>query len=1024
MARRLSSPVFVGRAAELAILLDHADAAERGQAGLIVVGGEAGVGKTRLVSELAAALGERGWLVLEGGTVALGEDALPFGPIVEALRDLIHRVDPAVVAAAAGANLRDLSTLLPELSTTSDRVSVPLTQTEWLQSRIFEGVLGLLGRLGESTPVLLVVEDIHWADRSTRDLLAFLARNLRDERAFVVATFRADELHRRHPLGPWLAEAERQPRVDRVDLRRFDRDDLVELLSAILGSPPAASLIDSIARRSDGNAFFAEELLAASDDVARGLPQTLREVLLVRLATVSKPATRLIEVAAVAGREVEHELLQEVSGLTEDELLESLREAVATQLLVAESDDRSERYAFRHALVQEAVYDDLLPSERRRLHAAYAAALERCPAGAGAEAASRLAELAHHWAAAHEASRAVAASVAAGDASRALYAFAEAGRQYERAIELWDIVPADDRPGDRDLADLFDAAGEVLGFAGDSFRWVSLARRAIELADRAPGADEDRGRRATFREHLGRAAYLSGDTATSITILEEAIELVTDDERSPAKARVLAGLAANLMLAGQARRSRAIAEQAIEMAVELGDRVIESHAKNSLGVDLGMLGEVEAGIEVLRESLAIAESLRDPFAIGRAYANLGSVVYMAEQVEESAEIALRGAEANRRLGNARTFGTFLEINAASGLIELGRYDDAAAILARNAQWVDRGVETTTLHFHLTSAQLALQTGRLDEAGDHLAVVAEQVEGLRDAQFTGPYFATLSDLAIARGDPATALGRSQEGFERLAGTDDGTVTGPLAMAGARAAADLAEAAHARRDEAAATTAILALDEVVARYRASVLDHIGGSGVAAHEIGWRLAILDAERGRAVGSDDPARWAAVRPAIAARPFPFLEAYVLFREAEAWARAGDVRAAVGPARAGDEIARRIGAATVAAPISNLARRLRIDLGAAPDETARAAGQLGGHAAGNGTAAAADPFGLTAREREVLRLVAEGYTNRRIAQSLFISESTAGVHVSNILGKLGVGTRTEAAAVAVRVGLDGSTSA
>ena len=313
MARRLSSPIFVGRSRELQELLSAADSAASGQPALILVGGEAGVGKSRLVEEAVARLRADDWLVVEGGAVALGEDGLPFGPIVEALRSLARQVDPDVIAEAAGPSLPELARLVPEVAMVGD-VAPAASQTEWLQTRIFEGALRLLGRLGETTPVLLVIEDLHWADRSTRDLLAFLTRNARAERLMLIATFRSDELHRRHPLTAWLAETERLAQVERIDLDRFGRDELVELLTGIAGAPPTAALVDSIARRSDGNAFFAEELAAAADaprSSRERLPETLRGVLQVRLAAGSEDAGRLVEIAAVAGRQVEHELLAE-----------------------------------------------------------------------------------------------------------------------------------------------------------------------------------------------------------------------------------------------------------------------------------------------------------------------------------------------------------------------------------------------------------------------------------------------------------------------------------------------------------------------------------------------------------------------------------------------------------------------------------------------------------------------------------------------------------------------------------------
>ena len=407
-----------------------------------------------------------------------------------------------MIAEAAGPSLPELAKLVPEVAPGGGEAA-PSGQTEWLQTRIFEGALRLFGRLGETNPVMLVIEDLHWADRSTRDLLAFLTRNARDERLLMVATFRSDELHRRHPLTAWLAETERQPRVDRIDLARFGRSEVVELLTGIAGTPPTTALVDSIVRRSDGNAFFAEELAAAADEPSRSrerLPETLRGVLQVRLAAGSEDAGRLVEIAAVAGRQVEHDLLAEVCGMAEHELGLALRSAIAAQLLFVDQDGPVERYRFRHALVEEAAYDGLLPSERRVLHAAYARAIEQRPVGAGVAAATRLVEIAHHWREAQDSTRALSAAIAAGDASRAVYAYADAGRQYERAIELWDLVPATDRPTDRDLADLFEAASATATLVGDASHAVDLSQSAIELID-ADSAD-DRGRRARARERV------------------------------------------------------------------------------------------------------------------------------------------------------------------------------------------------------------------------------------------------------------------------------------------------------------------------------------------------------------------------------------------------------------------------------------------------------------------------------------------------------------------------------------------
>src|SRR3954451_7868754 len=607
MARRLSSPVFVGRSDEFAALLAAAHGAEASEPSIVVVGGEAGVGKSRLVAEAAARLRDDGWLVLEGGSVALGDDALPFGPIVEVLRALARDVDHETIATAAGPTLPVLARLVPELAPagSDDGIGAPgSAQTEWLQIRIFEGLLSLLGRLATERPVLLVVEDLHWADRSTRDLLAFLWRNMRDERLCIVGTYRSDVLHRRHPLSARLAEAERQPRVDQLDLGRLGRRELADLLTGILGAPPASSLVESIARRSDGNPFFAEELVAASDPAAGArdrLPDTLRGVLLVRLSQAREAAAHLVEVAAVAGREVEHDVLAEVSGASAADLATALREAVDAQLLVVDRTASAERYRFRHALVQEAAYEQLLPSERRALHAAYARAMASRPVpGGGAAEASRLVEIAHHWTAAHEPARALPAAIDAGDASRAVFAYGEASRQYELAIELWDLAEPANLPAGRDLVGLFDAASASANLVGDASRAVDHARHALDLVDAlSPGTSAaDREARALARERLGAAVGLAGDTAISIEALEEAVELLAGTEASPTRARILAGLAANLMLAARASESIGFACEAMDMARTIGDPAIESRAMSILGVDLATLGAIRRRMQL------------------------------------------------------------------------------------------------------------------------------------------------------------------------------------------------------------------------------------------------------------------------------------------------------------------------------------------------------------------------------------------------------------------------------------------
>ena len=287
VASRVSSPQFIGRDTELAALTEAVARAGAGDASITLVGGEAGIGKTRLLTEIGEQARDGGAIVLEGGCVSMGDGGgLPFAPFVEALRRL-----PVVLASGRFGELdlerfrtpatAELGRLMPEFGTPAVADVGEFARPEWVQARIFEGLLALLRDLGERAPVVCILEDLHWADGSTRDLVAFLARNVRSERLAVIGTYRTDELHRRHPLRPWLAEMERLPRVRRLELSRFGRAELRAQVEAIIGHLAEPDVLEAIERRAEGNPFFIEELLAAgggTDAGATRLPETLRAV--------------------------------------------------------------------------------------------------------------------------------------------------------------------------------------------------------------------------------------------------------------------------------------------------------------------------------------------------------------------------------------------------------------------------------------------------------------------------------------------------------------------------------------------------------------------------------------------------------------------------------------------------------------------------------------------------------------------------------------------------------------------------
>src|SRR5215216_6646506 len=375
MGRRVASAAFIGRRGELGALKAALARAVDGDPAMVLVGGEAGIGKTRLVSELTAACAADGTRVLTGGCVPVGEGSLPYAPVVEVLRALVAELGPDTVRELVGPSWPELARLAPGLGR-------PQADPDGhgAQSRLFELLLGLLGRLGEQAPLILVVEDLHWADRSTRELLGFLVRNLRWERLLLVVTYRSDEPDPDR-LGPYLAKLDRGGRVQRLELTRLDQATTVAQLTGILDAIPAADLVEAVFVRSEGNPFFTEELLAAVRAGSGELPATLRDLLRGRVQTLPDQARQVLTVVAVAGRRVPHPLLAAVAGTDDRRLDQALRAAVAHQLLVTRPGE--DGYEVRHALLAEVIAADLLPGERARLHAGYARALTDQPELAG-----------------------------------------------------------------------------------------------------------------------------------------------------------------------------------------------------------------------------------------------------------------------------------------------------------------------------------------------------------------------------------------------------------------------------------------------------------------------------------------------------------------------------------------------------------------------------------------------------------------------------------------------------------------
>jgi DNA-binding CsgD family transcriptional regulator/tetratricopeptide (TPR) repeat protein len=993
---QVTSPALVGRVRERAALEAALGRADGGASVVVLVGGEAGVGKTRLVTEFAAGQAGTGTRVLVGGCVPLADGELPFAPAVEALRDLVGQVGVERVRALAGPSWPELARLLPALGGQGGAGPMPPPEPND-QARLFELLLGLLGALAEEAALVVVVEDLHWADRSTRDLLAFLARNLRRQRVVLVATHRSDEPERPW-LGRLLAELGRAG-AERLELDRLGRAESAEQMAAILGATPPVKLVEGVFARAEGNPFFTEELLAAAHAGPAALPATLHDLLRGRIQAVSEPARQVLRAAAVVGRRAPHRLLAAVAGLDDPRLDQALREAVAAKLLATRPG--GDGYEFRHALLREVADADLLPGERARLHGEVAGVLAAHPGWAGGAGATVAAELAHHWEAAGDSERALPAAVEAGVQAERAYAFAEAHRHFERALELWAEVP-----GAAGLTGL-DRVGLLERAAGAAFLAHEMPRAAELWRDALAGVDPagDPVRAGLLHERLGRSLWLTLDDA-ALDAYREAVRLVPAEPPSAQRAMVLAGYAQILlMLSGSDAECRRVAEEALDMARRIGARREEGRALSRLG---SMVAEedVEEGLAQLRAARRIAVEEGDVDGLGWASSELAWNSADAGRLEEALAATLEGAEASRRLGSIWQF--HLTGGAAWWEFLLGRWQDAERHFDAA---LDRMRGPGAVHGRFDRARFEVARGDPAAArrwlgqAEAMAATAGRVQF--DAQWAHKQAVVRAELALWEGRDDEAWTAVDEGLTALARGGDETAVPGLFALGLAAAAGRAERALARRDAARAEAARRDGDDLLARLEAG-----GGPPEQRLETAAVLGQCRAEQARLHGRPDPAAWATAAAGWATLHMPYPAACARWREAEALLAARAPRAQVEQALgAAHAVAARLGAGFLLGELERLARRGRARLEAPPDQAPATEAE---------TPSAVRSLGLTPREEEVLALVATGRTNRQIAEVLFITEKTASLHVSHILAKLGVAGRVEAATVAHRLGLAG----
>lgn len=943
-----STADMVGRDAELELLEAALRRASAGEVASVLVAGEAGIGKSRLLREFRERASESA-LVLSGWSLDYGSTPAPYTPLPSIVRGALAELGDTA-AEAAGPAREALRLLLPELS------DAPFDRTKAGPESLREAIADVLEAAAARRPVVVLIEDLHWADEATLSTLAFLLRVLAGHRVLFVVTCRVDEVRRGGAVRSFLVEAERARLLDRMTLARLDAVQvraMVESLNGPIDDAAFARLLD----RSEGVPFFVEEL---SCNAAGPLPESLRDLLLVRFDALGDDAKRVVRTVSGSDGAVGHELLSEIAGLPDERLDAGIREAAGAAVLAVRADDS---YGFRHALLREAVHDDLLPGERARLHRAYAEALERRAADGEC---CHEAALAFHWHLAHDARRALIAAIGAMERAKTSYAFSTAARFGELALELWEQVPDAADAAGMSRVTLLARLGSILRNAGDGERALTVVGLALDEID--PGT-ADVGvyvrllrDKALYLQNLGRPG--------SIALLRQALDEMEgrlDDDRL--RATLLNLLAGRHMVAAEFPEAIAAADEAYRLAEAVGDGDQMSIAANTRAGSRMHTGDVAGG---LADYTLAWERAEGSTAQMRYRVNYSDALYLLGRHREAVRVAEEGIAHARTLGVERTSGSILTQNLAEPLLQLGEIARTENLLAGDLTF--RTHRVFRVYTTMTRVRALAWRGRTDEARSLLEEWLPVVRRVAVIERQVQYSLLASDIALrlAAGD---ARGAAAVLAELLSG--DGA---ELAHA-ARLLLDGGTIVAALRAQGAVDDAAALAQEVA--YAWSRLPE------ALHPAGWSevlLALLhgDADRLRdavavADGDDMPAALAAlVRLELARR---------LIAD-----RADRSEAAAALAEA-ERIAKRIGHARL------------------EHETAEFAAATGLSVAGMRHHGEESPDRLTAREQQVLELLAEGLSNRQIAERLFISIKTVSVHVSAVLRKLGASTRTEAAA-------------
>jgi len=955
---------FIGRTAELDRLRVLLEAARDRRPSTVVLSGEPGVGKTRLIGEFARRAALAGALVLRGECFELG-DGLPYAPLVSALR-LLHREygdkGAQELAGPGWAQLAELISVADPVFTRREPAVRQVGVSGGDQMQFFGTVLRVLRHLGERRPVVLVFENMHWTDPSTLRLISYLVHERRDDRTLLICTSRS-ELPIGHAFRRLLAEADFVRRIEQLALSGFTEPEMRKFLNA-LGESDRRKLRRGY-QLSEGNAFFAEQLVhvhALDDADAFPVPDLLQEIMLSRIKELSRDAARLLSIAATAARRVSYLLLATVSKLDEEALGDALRECLDKDMLM--EDKANDAFVFRHALLREATYSRELKHNRTKWHTAMAEAITANTDLSLDEDQDAAIELAHHWYRANRKPEALVNGLRAGAMTARIRAFDEADGQYRRALELWAEVPEPER--------LVGAAHEeVLVAAADAARWAGHGPRAIELITAAIAEvdEESRPRRAgELRERLGGYLSEARRIPESAEAYRQAWRLLARESPDDAlDARVLAGLAITEIRGDRFTEALNWALAADAAAERAGAMAERARAKNTAGLAYALLGDAPRGVRMLYEALELAEQAGHLEILFRVYANLGAALNDSGDLTAAASIARQGFERARSLGlgQARLTGV-LANNAAMPLLLLGRWTEAGELL--RDMLADEPPVQESADLRLTYAEVELCRGDFDTVRRLIAEV--EATSQADPHFLAALHACRAELALWQdADARSALSAVDQGLETLDGGENSHDHLRLCAIGARAAADL-RVAHP--DEEAAEERSRRLAEQARRFV--------GEAPLPTELEPVLRQCEAERERALGRDDAEAWAWIAAAWDRLGRPYPAAYAGWRQAATLRRSGDSAAAGELAETVLTAARALGAEPLCRELSGLIQEAITEVGPEPRPLS-------------------DP--LSKQQIRVIRLMAQGLSDKEVAKEMRVSPGTVARHAYNAKKKL-----------------------